>query len=383
MKKVLLLGASGSIGGQSLDVMRQYPDRFVLTGFSVGARTAVIKPLIAANPGLKWIYLRDPLLAKRLMKEHPAITFFSGDSGLQKLVKTCDFDICVDALMGFVGLEPALITLKRNKILCLANKEALVVGGTLITSLIRHHKGKLYPIDSEHVGLAKCLSRARPETIDELIITASGGALRKTPREALAGVTPAEALKHPTWKMGEKITIDCATMMNKGFELIEAAYLFNTPPEKIKILMHDESEVHALVRLKDGSYLVDYGKPDMRVPIKWALFEGDTDFELKHVKNLSELKGCHFRDFDPKRYPAVGLALKAYEEGGTKLAVLNAADEVAVDKFLKGYISFPDIVKVIEEVLKRHVPIPRPSLREIRIVDRVTRTIAEVVALKK
>lgn len=379
MKKVLVLGASGSIGRQSIDIIEKYPNKFTLTAFSVGMHSEVIEPLLKKHSNVRYVYLIDPIFAKELSKKYLGIIFFSGEHGLAKLTKIAYYDMCVDALVGFAGLEPAIIALKRNKILCLANKEALVVGGTIINKLLRRHRGVLYPIDSEHVAIAKCLSKCKSSDVDQLILTASGGALRDLHPSQLKDVKAKDALKHPTWKMGNKITIDCATMMNKGFEIIEAYYLFHYPLERIQVLMHDESLVHSLVKLKDGSYLLDYGKPDMHVPIEYAMFEGKNDVEVMHVHNLSELKDCHFHLFDPARYEAVEIAKAALKMGGSALAVLNAADEVVVNKFLNDEIDYLSINRVIKEVISRHSPIKYPKLKQLKSIDSVARAITSVV----
>ena len=244
MKKVLLLGASGSIGSQTLDILRQYPNEFELVGFSVGKNLAKAKEILKEFKSVKHVYITNKKDAKELKKEFPGMKVFSGKCGFNCLIRTCNFDLCVDALVGFVGLEPAIRVLKKNKILCLANKEALVAGGTIINKLLAEGKGKLYPIDSEHVALAKCLSQCDIKDVKSLIITASGGALRNVEISQLEHQTAEDALRHPTWKMGAKITIDCATMMNKGFEIIEAYYLYHFPLNKIRVQMHDESLIH-------------------------------------------------------------------------------------------------------------------------------------------
>ena len=267
MKKVLLLGASGSIGTQSLDVIKNNKEEFVLTAFSVGRRSEFVEEVLKDNKSVKYIYVIDPKAAKEISRKHKDIKVYSGKNGLAKLTKVADYDLCVDALVGFAGLEPAVIALKRNKILCLANKEALVAGGTLLSRYLVTGHGRLYPIDSEHVALAKCLSKVNKEDVKKLIITASGGALRNVPIEDLSKMTKDDALKHPTWKMGNKITIDCATMINKAFEVIEAHYLFGYPYEKIGIKLHDESYVHSYVQYYDGLMRLDMSKPDMRNPI--------------------------------------------------------------------------------------------------------------------
>lgn len=376
MKKVLLLGASGSIGTQTIDVINKNKDEFVLTAFSVGKRSECIESILNEHKSVRYVYLIDKAFAKKLSAKHKDIKFFSGKNGLAKLTKKADFDLCVDALVGFAGLEPAVITLKRDKILCLANKEALVSGGTLLSKYLATGHGKLYPIDSEHVALAKCLSKCKNNEVSKLIITASGGALRNVPIEDLDKMNKDDALKHPTWKMGNKITIDCATMMNKGFEVIEAWYLYHYPLDQIEIIMHDESLVHSMVELKDGTILVDYGKPDMRIPIEWAMKLGNGEFDILRIKSLDELKDCHFHEYDEKRYPCTELAKKALLIGASKMIALNAANEVAVNRFLNDEIKFTDIVKIVEKVVDATPVIYKPSLKQIKKIDAQSRKAA-------
>lgn len=372
-KNVLLLGASGSIGTQSLDIIEKYPDKFLLTAFSVGHKTTYIDAIMDKHPSVRYIYTIDRGDAWAYQKKYPNVKFFYGEKGLAKLTKKAQFDMCIDALVGFAGMEPAIITLKRNKILCLANKEALVAGGTLINKLLASSKGKLYPIDSEHVALAKCLSRCNKEDVKRLIITASGGALRNVPIEKLDEMKAEDALKHPTWKMGAKITIDCATMMNKGFEIIEAYYLYHYPLSQIDVFMHDESLVHSMVELKDGSLLVDYGKPDMHGPIEYAMFEGKSEYEILHINSISELKDCHFHDYDAKRYPCTELAKQALLDGASKMIALNASNEIAVNRYLHNEISFLDISKTVNKVVSSQRVIKNPCLFEIKRIDKKSR----------
>lgn len=378
MRKILLLGASGSIGTQALDIIRDNKDKFVLTAFSVGHRVEGIDSILKDNPNVKQIYVINSGIAKKLAAKYPHIKFFSGEKGLAKITKKADYDMCVDALVGFAGFEPAIIALKRNKILALANKEALVSGGTLISKLLVTGHGKLYPIDSEHVALAKCLSRCEPKDVKRLIITASGGALRNVPLKDLDKMTKDDALKHPTWRMGNKITIDCATMMNKGFEIIEAWYLYHYPLDQIDVLMHDESLVHSAVELKDGTLLVDYGKPDMHNPIKWAMFESNVDYEILKIKSFDELQECHFRTYNPKRYPCTELAKKCMINCASKMIALNAANEVAVNLFLNDKIKFTDIAKIVKKVVDSTPVVYRPSLREVKKIDGLSRKAASL-----
>lgn len=373
IKKVLLLGASGSIGGQTIDIINEANGKFVLTAFSVGNKWEVAKELLEKYKTVKFVYVKDFENACKLHKLFPHVKFYFGKHGLANITRRVDYDICVDALVGFVGLEPAVIALKRNRILCLANKEALVAGGTLINSILSKGKGKLFPIDSEHVALAKCLANCDKKDVKRLIITASGGALRNVPLDKLADVKAEEALKHPTWKMGNKITIDCATMMNKGFEIIEAFYLYGYPLDKIHVQMHDESLVHSAVELNDGTLIVDYGKPDMHNPIRWALYEGKCDYEVLKIKSFDELKDCHFHDYDPNRYPCTEIAKRALLDGASKMIALNAANEVLVHKYLNDEIGFLDISKNVEIAVNHTKSLGNPSLFQIKRIDKNVR----------
>ena len=375
MKKVLLLGASGSIGTQTLDIIRQYPNEFELVGFSVGKNKEKAEEILNEFKSVKCVYISNKEHAKSLKEFNKKICVFSGKCGLRNLIKKSDFDMCVDALVGFVGLEPAINVLKKDKILCLANKEALVAGGTIINQLLSEGKGKLYPIDSEHVALAKCLSKCDINDVKSLIITASGGALRNVEISQLAKQTPEDALRHPTWKMGAKITIDCATMMNKGFEIIEAYYLYHFPLNKIRVQMHDESLIHSAVELNDGTLIVDYGKPDMHEPIKWAMFEGKSDYKVYTVKSLEEFKDCHFHEYDYKRYPCTEIAKQALLEGASKMIALNAANETAVYRFLNHEIGYLDIAKFVGKKVEQQKLIRYPSLCQIKRIDRKARKV--------
>lgn len=372
-KKVLLLGASGSIGGQTIDIINEANGKFILTAFSVGNNIEKAIEILGKFNTVKKVYISSFKHALKLHKLFPHVKIYFGKGDLAKITGCADYDICVDALVGFVGLEPAVIALKRNKVLCLANKEALVAGGTLINKLLKEGKGRLFPIDSEHVALAKCLAHCDPKDVKRLIITASGGALRNVPLDELSEVKAEEALKHPTWKMGNKITIDCATMMNKGFEIIEAYYLYGYSLDKIYVQMHDESLVHSAVELNDGSLVVDYGKPDMHNPIRWALYEGNCEYEVLKIKTFDELKDCHFHDYDPNRYPCTEIAKQALLDGASKMIALNASNEVLVHKYLDGAIKFTDIAKNVQIAVQNTKINTDPTLKEIKRIDRSVR----------
>ena len=372
MIKVCLLGASGSIGKQTLEVMKKNPSDFELVGFSVGRRTQKIHHVLHVFPNVRYICIAKKNKLSYYQKAYPRISFYYGDKGLLDLINESKPDMVVNALVGFVGLKPTLYALEKNLDVCLANKEALVVGGELVNSLLREGKGRLYPIDSEHSALKKCLM-VDDQSIDKLMLTASGGAFRSLKREELNNVKASDALKHPTWKMGPKITIDCATMVNKSFEIIEAHYLFNFPYSQIGIKLHDESYVHSYILYKNGSMRLDVGKPDMRVPIKHALYKYNLPFKTVATDDLNKIKKCHFHDFDMMRYPIVEWAKTVINEKGTYGAVFNAANEVAVHAYLRDEISFLDIERIINKLMKEHKNILHPSYEQLADVDLATR----------
>ena len=376
MRRICLLGASGSIGGQTLDVIRKHPVDFSLVGFSVGKQVDKIPEIINEfNP--KFVCVKDNV--EDIVKQFPNVKFFYGDEGLNELITACDCDMVVNALVGFVGLKPSLTALEHNKILSLANKETLVTGGELVNKLLKEGKGKLIPIDSEHVALSKCLA-VDNKNVDKIIITASGGAFRKLSRNQLEDVTPEDALKHPTWSMGQKITIDSATMVNKTFEIIEAYYLFGYKYEDIELMFNYESFVHSLVRYKDGSYRLDEGKPDMRVPIKYALYEGACEYDLVYVEKLEAYKASNLYPFDYDRFPIVNLAKKVIDENGLYGATFNAANEEAVYAFLNKKIKFTDIENIIDYCVNNVNNIQNPSYEDIKKCDVSTRElVAKIV----
>lgn len=369
--KILVLGASGSIGEQTLDIISSNTNDFELVGFSVGNNVKVLKKILKKFPSVKYVCVKNEKDYLLLKKKYINISFYYGDGGLISLINNAQPEMVVNALVGFVGLSPTIYSLENNIDVAIANKESIVVGGELINNILKTSKAKLYPIDSEHVALAKCL-KGNNKNVAKLILTASGGAFRNLDRDELKNVTKEDALKHPSWSMGEKITIDCATMMNKGFEIIEAHYLFNVEPEKIDILMHDESKVHSLILLDDGSYIADIGPSDMRIPISYALYKNErvnTNIRLP----LEDFGNFHFHKFNPNRYPCVGFALKALKQGGTMLACLNASNEIAVNAFLRKEIKFLDIEKVIETSCKRHRVISNPTLEDLVYADKISR----------
>lgn len=377
MKTVCLLGASGSIGRQTLDVMIKNQNDFDLVSFSVGEQTRRISSILRHFKNVKAICIKNKKHLSYYQQKYPSITFYYGDEGLLKLVDI-NSDIVVNALVGFVGLLPTLHALELDKTVCLANKEALVVGGELVNKLLKNGSGKLYPIDSEHSALKKCLM-VDDTHVSKLVLTASGGAFRKLDRKQLSDVTPEDALKHPTWKMGNKITIDCATMINKAFEVIEAHYLFGYPYEQIDIMLHDESMIHSYVVYDDGSLRLDIGKPDMRKPIKLALHGFMSSFETVTAKSLEQFKEYHFHKFTFERYPIVRLAETVIKEKGTYGAVFNAANEVAVRAFLNHEIPFLAIETIVEKLMKEYKNHKHANYAIIKQIDEKTRQKANIL----
>lgn len=372
MMKVCLLGASGSIGQQTIEVMLENPNDFDLVAFSVGRRVRKIANILKNYPNVRAICLQDKEDAKRYQSKYTNVIFFWGDDGLNQLIKISKADIVVNALVGFVGLKPSITALENNKILCLANKESLVVGGELINKILKKSQGKIYPIDSEHAAIRKCLS-VDDQDVEKIIITASGGPFRELKREELKDVTPEQALNHPNWEMGKKITIDSATMVNKAFEIIEAHYLFGFEADKIETILNYNSYVHSIVRYNDGTYRLDAGKPDMRVPIKYALYQGVTDYQTIVTDDLNKIKKTKFGKLLVTRYPIIKVAYQVINEKGTLGAVFNASNEEAVKAFLEKKISFLGIEKIINYCLKKVENIPSPSYLDLKRVDNETR----------
>lgn len=361
-----------------MDVMKKHPIDFSLVGFSVGKQADKIASILK-DFSPKFVCVKDKEKSIELQKEYPEVKFFYGDDGLNELIKACDCDMVVNALVGFVGLKPSITALESNKYLALANKETLVAGGEIINKLLKDGHGNLIPIDSEHVALSKCLKNSN-EDVNKIIITASGGAFRKLSREELKNVTPEDALKHPTWSMGNKITIDSATMVNKTFEIIEAYYLFGYKYEDIELMFNYESFVHSLVRYSDGSYRLDEGKPDMRVPIKYAMFEGACEYDIVYLNKLEDYKNSNLYKFDYDRFPIVKLAKKIIDEKGLLGATFNAANEEAVYAFLNKEIEFLDIEKIIYYCIDNLKNVESPSYEDIKNCDvSIRETVRKIV----
>lgn len=373
MKKICLLGSTGSIGEQTIDIIDKNKEDFILIGISCAKQIEKLEKIILSHDSIKYACVKEESDYLALKEKYKNVTFFFGDKGLLELIEYSNPNLVVNALVGFSGFIPSTFVISHDIDLALANKESLVVGGKIIKDLLKEHNARLFPIDSEHVALAKCLENKNKNDVKSLVITASGGSFRDFSRKELKDVTVEQALKHPSWSMGSKITIDSATMMNKGFEIIEAMYLFDFDVNQIRVLLHDESVIHSLVEFVDHSFLADLGPQDMRIPIAHALYEGKRkELEVKSL-DLEMLGSLHFRKYDKNRYPCVGYALEAIKRGGTLPTILNASNEEAVYAFINGEIKFLEIEEIISLMMKTIDIVDEPTIDDIVECDKLTR----------
>lgn len=378
-KRILLLGASGSIGTQTIDIIEQHPEQYELVSFGVGKNIDYARKLLTKYP-VSLISVERKEDSEELQKEFPHTRVTYGNAGLVELVTSVNYDLLVNALVGFVGLEPTLKALETKHNVALANKETLVVGGELVNKAALENGCIITPIDSEHSAIAQCLAGNPYKQIKKLIITASGGSFRKKTREELKDVTVEEALSHPNWTMGAKITIDSATMMNKGFEVMEAHYLFDIPYEQIDVLMHDESIIHSMVEYKDGAVMAELGTPDMRIPIQYAISDPEnlrSELNLGESLDLAKVATMHFHAPDYNRFPLLKLAYDIGQNPGTNQAVLNASNEVANAAFRNHRIPFLMIEEVVFKTVEAFENKPVTSLKELIEVDQKARKYAE------
>jgi 1-deoxy-D-xylulose-5-phosphate reductoisomerase len=368
---VIILGSTGSIGTQALDVIGR-SDELEVVGLS--ASTNVDQLLDQAKKfGVGRIALADDTAAARAAEQWTGGEVLSGDAGLMELITETDCDLVLNGLVGSAGLGPTVATLGEGIDLALANKESLVVGGELVTALAEATGARIIPVDSEHSALHQLIAGEKPGTVDKLILTASGGPFRGRSASDLSGVTVEEALAHPTWVMGGKITIDSATLMNKGLELIEAHHLFGLGYERIDVVVHPQSIIHSLIQLNDGAALAHMGYPDMRVPISYALHWPERADVPVRPLDLPELGKLTFEEPDVEAFPCLRLAREAAGAGGTAPCVLNAANEVAVGAFLDGQLSFTGIAEVIERALTDIPPEPVRHFSDLYRADAAAR----------
>ena len=377
-KKIALLGSTGSIGTQALDVIRQHPDRFdayVLTANNnvdlLAAQARQFRPdaVVIANEE-KYDRLRD------LLADMP-VKVYAGAQALCEVVEAAPVDMVLAAMVGFSGLRPTVSAIRAGKAVALANKETLVVAGDVITRLAAESRVPVLPVDSEHSAIFQCIVGEGRNQIAKILLTASGGPFRTMSREQLSGVGSTEALCHPNWKMGAKITIDSATMMNKGFEMIEACWLFGVRPSDVEVVIHPESIVHSAVRFADGAVKAQLGLPDMRLPIQYALsFPERLPLEGNDGPDLFSLGRLTFERPDVDRFPCLQLAYDAAEQGGNVPCVMNAANEVANAAFREGRIAFPAIAEVIARAMQRVARVASPTLDDYFATDAEARSVA-------
>ncbi len=383
MRMLTVLGSTGSIGTNTLDLVRRnlhlYDVYALVAGQNVDTLAAQIlefRPqlaVVATSDGLA--RLSDRLIAARLPRTAwPELLW--GDAARVQAVTAPEVDTVISAIVGVAGLEATYEAVRLGKRVGLANKEVLVSGGKLVMEAVRQHGALLVPIDSEHNGAHQCLRAGNRQEVNRLILTASGGPFRNTPQEALASVTPRQALNHPTWSMGNRITIDCATLMNKGFEVIEACWLFDFSPSQVEVVVHPQSSVHAMIEYRDGSVLAQISATDMRMPIQYALTYPDR-FEAPVPKlNWAEARTWEFLPPDFDKFPLLKLAYQCQETGGSATCTLNAADEIAVEAFLLGKIGFLSIYEIVSETLSKMPVCSPPTVGDILEVDRESRALA-------
>ena len=366
MKKLSILGSTGSIGVNALDIVAQHPDKFQVVALAGGFNLEKMEEqILRFRPEL--VSVMDPESASRLQESLPGkrTRFLSGMEGLIAVATHPEAEMVLSALAGSVGLLPTLAAVRAHKTLAIANKEPLVMAGEFLLREIRENGVPILPVDSEHSAIFQALAGHRQEHIKRLILTASGGPFLNTPLEELVEVTPQQALNHPQWRMGKKVTIDSASLMNKGLEVIEAHWLFDVPAAQIEVLIHPQSVVHSMVEYIDGSVVAQMSIPDMRGPIAYALaYPGRLGLQLPSL-NLFEIGKLTFCPVEAERFPALGLAYRALQQGGTMPAVLNAANEVAVESFLRGRLGFLQISRLIGKTMDHHRPSEQSSLENI------------------
>ncbi len=364
MKRIALLGSTGSIGTNTLEVVSRHPDRFKVTALAAGNNVQALESQIKAfRPQVAAVY--DEAAAEILRQKNLPVEILSGEQGMVEVATLGDVDMVVSAIVGSAGLLPTHGAIKAGKDIALANKESLVMAGNIIMSEAAKRGVSIIPVDSEHSAVFQCLEGRKMEQVEKVVLTASGGAFRKKDISELETVTPAEALNHPNWDMGRKITIDSATLMNKGLEVIEAYWLFNVPLEKIEVILHPQSIIHSMVKFIDGSMIAQMSVPDMKGPISYALSYPDRLGDILPALDLAGIKKLTFEEPDRIKYPSLDLTYSALESGGTMPCVLNASNEVAVDAFLNEKISFTGIFRVVSGTMERHNVLKGDTIEEV------------------
>lgn len=374
IKELAILGSTGSIGTQTLDIVEEYPERFRAGVLTAGNNWQLLaEQALRHRPRLVVIADETCLPSLRQALEGSGIEVAAGVDAIADAATLPEIDIVVTALVGYSGLIPTIKALKAGKTIALANKETLVVGGSIIYSMVKREENRILPVDSEHSAIFQCLQGEREEDVRKIILTASGGPFRTFSRAQLETVTAADALKHPNWDMGAKVTIDSASMMNKGFEMMEASWLFGVEPERIQIVVHPQSIVHSMVEFTDGSVKAQLGMPDMRMPIRYALGWPGRLATDKSPLTLSHYSTLTFEEPDTDRFPMLRLAFEAVGAGGNMPCILNAANEIGVATFLNGEIGFTDLPKIAEATMKSVSHINEPTLEDLVATNEVAR----------
>jgi len=375
IKNICILGSTGSIGRSSLEVISQFPDRFRVAYLTANTNVELLAQQIARYRPKGVAVLDHPAATSLRQTLNGSLHVWSGEEGLLELVAQNDIDIVISSMVGFAGLKPTIEAIKRGKTVALANKETLVVAGEIITRLVKESGATLLPIDSEHSAILQCLNGEDHASIARLILTASGGPFLHLDRSEFSSITVDAALKHPNWRMGNKITIDSATLMNKGLEVIEAHWLFKLPSEKIDVLIHPQSIIHSMVEFIDGSIKAQLGIPDMKIPIQYALTYPKRSASACRRLDFAELREMTFFSPDVEKFECLVLAMEALKEGGTAPTILNAANEIAVQLFLQESIKFHHIPAVIRYARETLPATKAPTLDDIVETDRITRRV--------
>ncbi len=379
MKRVTVLGATGSVGRRALELCAQFTDVFRIEGLAARGSSPDLVVELCRIHRPKALALIDERAIDRVSRAlpHPRPEILAGPRGLETLAREVDADVVLSAIVGGAGLLPTMAALESGKAVAIANKEPLVMAGSLMTAAARRSKVPLLPVDSEHSAIFQCLEGHKRAQVHRILLTASGGPFRQTPQEGLASVTVEDALNHPTWKMGAKITIDSATLMNKGLEIIEARWLFDVQSSQVQVVVHPQSIIHSMVEYVDGSVIAQLGVADMGIPILYALNHPDRLPWPDERLDLTKVGALTFEAPDPVRFPCLRLAREALSAGGCAPAILNAANEVAVAAFLKGHVRFIQIADLIARALDRVSPRPLDSIETCVDVDTETRRLVE------
>lgn len=369
MKKITVLGVTGSIGMQTVDVVMNHPEQFKITAMAAGYNVAKVEEILAMID-VEYICMVKKEDALYLQEKYPDLKVVYGESGLIEIATLPEIEIVLNAIVGFAGLVPTIEAIKAKKDIALANKETLVVAGHIITELVKEYGVKLLPVDSEHSAIFQSLNGEEHNKIKKIILTASGGSFRDKQRDELAGVTVKEALNHPNWSMGAKITIDSATLFNKGLEVMEAKWLFDVDYDQIEVLIHTESIIHSMVEFVDTSIIGQLGNPDMRLPIQYALTYPERDYLIGGESlDLAKIASLTFKKPDFERFRALALAYQAGKSGGSMPCVLNGANEQANELFRNGKIEFLEIENLVEKALNKHQLVKNPTLEQLIEID--------------